>query len=93
MACIFTMLFLFHSIIYLIIYMSTYLRTGEYDECLRWQSTMKESGKVSIENYNNEYNMVAHLLAKFGRCNPPALWLDKSPISITKLLAQDVSVT
>ena len=49
-----------------------------------------EFGKVLIEHYNKESNMVAHTLAQQGRVDPPTL--DSPPSFISGFLADDVSV-
>ncbi|KAF6999523.1 hypothetical protein CFC21_015533 [Triticum aestivum] len=59
------------------------------DEC---RSLILDFGKVSLEHFNHESNMVAHALALFGRDDPPNVWLDSPPVFISELLADDVSV-
>lgn len=56
------------------------------------RSLLKEFGKVIIEHCIRKTNMVAHELASFRACNPPAVWSDTPSNFIHKLLADDVSL-
>lgn len=46
-------------------------------------------GKVLIEHCNRESNMVAHVLARNGRDDPPNLWLDSPFVFICEFLVND----
>lgn len=56
------------------------------------RNTLKEFGKVTIEHCNRGSNVVAHELARWGRVNPPSVWVDDPPDFLVKFLADDVSV-
>lgn len=59
------------------------------DDC---RNMLADFGKVTIEHCNRESNMVAHVLAQWGRSNPSSLWLEEPPNFIASSLGDDVAV-
>ena len=58
------------------------------DDC---RNMLADFGKVTIEHCNRESNMVAHVLAQWGRSNPSSLWLEEPPNFIASSLGDDVA--
>ena len=56
------------------------------------RSEFDSFGKAFIEYCNRESNVVAHVLAEWGRENHPSEWFDSPSGFIMKYLADDVSV-
>ena len=58
-------------------------------ECM---TLLRDFGKVSIEHWNRESNLVSHELASWGSVNNPSVWVDASPNFIVNRLVDDVAV-
>lgn len=56
------------------------------------RSEFSSFGKYCIEFCNRESNVVAHVLAEWGRENQPSEWFDSPLEFIVKFLADDLSV-
>ncbi|XBI49043.1 hypothetical protein VPH35_112677 [Triticum aestivum] len=60
-----------------------------FDKC---RSYLEHFGMFTIEHCIEESIFVAHELARWGRVNNPACWVDAPPDFIVNLLADDVSI-
>ena len=53
---------------------------------------LQDFGKVTIEHYNREWNVISYELVRWCCVDTPFIWVDAPPYFIVNLLVDNISV-